>query len=940
MALVGTPPAPAAVRGAASLSRLAALPADAVLREVGVDRNGLSHDEARVRLERVGPNRLPQARGPSLPRQFAAQLTHFFALLLWVAAVFAFVGRMPQLGWAIIAVVVVNGAFSFVQEYRAERATRALAALLPETATVLRDGRKARVPAGELVPGDVVLLAEGDRVSVDARVLRCDDLKVDNAALTGESEPVARSVEALAAPPKDPAEAPNLVFAGTYVASGSGRAVVVATGSRTRLGGISRLTGEVVRRPTPLRIDLNRSVRTIGAFAVGAGVVFFGASLALRTPARAGFLFAVGVIVALVPEGLLPTLTLSLAMSATRMARRGALVRHLEAVETLGSTTVICSDKTGTMTANQMTARAVAAAGRRYRLSGIGYEPSGAILLGERPLAGGELAELEDLLRAVTLCNDAHLEQRDGRWRCAGDPTEGALLVLAAKGGVSREAAERAAPRVREYPFESTRRRMSTVHRLHTGGLELVAKGSPEVILEVCASVRERGQPVPLDPDREATVLADVEALAADGLRVLALARRTLNGEVPETAAAAERELELLGLVGMADPVRPEVPEAIARCRRAGIRVVMVTGDHPSTAAAVAARAGLRNGRVLLGAELPDDDTDLAELLGGGVSVLARIAPEQKLRVAQALQARGEVVAMTGDGVNDAPALRRADIGVAMGVVGTDVARSAADVVLLDDNFAHIVEAVEEGRAAFDNIKRFLTYHLTDNVAELAPFALWALTAGRVPLVLSVLQILALDIGTDLLPALALGAEAPEPGVMERPPRARAARSLDRAVLARAFGFLGPVEAAASLALLPVGTALFFGWQSWARLSAGGPALATLSTMVFAAIVLAQMANAFECRSTWASLRAIGPATNQLLVGAVAAEGLVLLGFVYLAPVRAVLGQRALTLAQWLPVLAAPLLLLAAEETRKAVVRRRHLDAGADRPGMGGPRAP
>jgi len=916
---------------------VATLPADAVLQELGVNGEGLSHDEARVRLQRVGPNKLPQARGPSLPRQFAAQLVHFFALLLWVAAVLAFVGRMPQLGWAIIAVVVVNGAFSFVQEYRAERATRALAALLPEAARVLRDGRKAQVPAGELVPGDVVLLREGDRVSVDARVLRSDDLKVDNAALTGESEPVPRSVEALAAAPGDPAEAPNLVFAGTYVASGSGRAVVVATGARTRLGGISRLTGEVSRRPTPLRIDLNRSVRTIGAFALATGVIFFGVSLALGTPARAGFLFAIGVIVALVPEGLLPTLTLSLAMSATRMARRGALVRHLEAVETLGSTTVICSDKTGTMTANQMTARTVAVFGRHYRLSGIGYDPSGAILVGERPLAVGELAELEDLLRAAALCNDAHLERRDGRWRCVGDPTEGAFLVLAAKGGVTREAAERAAPRVREYPFESTRRRMSTVHRLHTGGLELVAKGSPEAILEVCASVRERGRPVPIDPDREATVLADVEALAADGLRVLALARRALDGEVPETAAAAEEKLELLGLVGMADPVRPEVPEAIARCRRAGIRVVMVTGDHPATAAAVAAKAGLRSDLVLLGAELPSDDAALADLLGDGVSVLARIAPEQKLRVAQALQACGEVVAMTGDGVNDAPALRRADIGVAMGVVGTDVARSAADVVLLDDNFAHIVEAVQEGRAAFDNIKRFLTYHLTDNVAELAPFALWALTAGRVPLALSVLQILALDIGTDLLPALALGAEAPEPGVMQRPPRTRTARSLDRAVLARAFGFLGPVEAVASLSLLPVGAVLYLGWRPGTPLPAGGPALATLSTMVFAAIVLAQMANAFECRSTWASLRAIGPATNRLLVGAVAIEGLALLGFVYLGPVQAVLGHRPLTPVQWLPVLAAPLLLLAAEEARKAAVRRRHR---ADRPGTDGPPVP
>src|SRR5512132_394321 len=533
------PPVPAAIRGEVSLPRLATLPTGVVLGELGTDAGGLSHQEAAARLEHAGPNQLPQARGLSLPRQFAAQLLHFFALLLWVAAVLAFVGQMPQLGWAIIAVVVVNGAFSFVQEYRAERATRALAALLPEEATALRDGRKRRVPAAELVPGDVLLLTEGDRVSVDGRVLHSDDLKVDNAALTGESEPVPRSIDALVVAPSDPAEAPNLVFAGTYVASGSAWVVVVATGARTRLGAISRLTGEVGRRPTPLRLDLDRSVRTIGGFAVGTGVVFFGVSLALGTPLRDGFLFAVGVIVALVPEGLLPTLTLSLAMSATRMARRGALVRHLEAVETLGSTTVICSDKTGTLTANQMTARAVAVAGAHYRASGVGYDPSGALLAGDRPLTPRERAELADLLRAAVLCNDAHLEQREGRWRCVGDPTEGALLVLAAKGGITRQAAERAAPRVREYPFESARRRMSTAHRLATGGLELFTKGSPEAVLEACTSVRVGAHRVPLDPDREAAVLADVERLAADGLRVLALARRELDGQVPHRPGAA-----------------------------------------------------------------------------------------------------------------------------------------------------------------------------------------------------------------------------------------------------------------------------------------------------------------------------------------------------------------------------------------------------------------
>jgi magnesium-transporting ATPase (P-type) len=482
---------------------------------------------------------------------------------------------------------------------------------------------------------------------------------------------------------------------------------------------------------------------------------------------------------------------------------------------------------------------------------------------------------------------------------------------------------------VREFPFESTRQRMSTVHLLPSGDHEVVAKGSPEAILPLCKAVRNRGSG-PLDDAAERDVLAAVDALAAQGLRVLAFAHRVVRDGLPETAAAAEAEMELLGLVGMADPVRPEVPAAVASARRAGIRIVMITGDHPATAMSVARDAGIPADRVVVGAELPGSDEDLGRMLRGDGVVLARVAPEQKLRIARALQDQGEVVAMTGDGVNDAPALRQADIGIAMGVTGTDVAREAADLVLLDDNFAHIVEAVEEGRAAFDNIKRFLTYHLTDNVAELTPFVVWALSAGAIPLMISVLQVLALDIGTDLLPALALGAERPEPGIMERPPRARQARLLDRGVLRRAFGFLGPVEAALSMAMLPVGAALFFDWPGTA-LPASGVTVETLSTMVFAAIVVMQMANALECRSDPASLRSVGPLSNRLLVVAIAVEALALAAFVYVAPVAGLLEQQPLSVTQWLPVLVTPVVFLAAEEARKAVSRRRGRGGGRPR---------
>jgi magnesium-transporting ATPase (P-type) len=906
------------------LVRAALAPTEHLLGLLGSGREGLPADEAAARLRRVGPNRLPQAEGPGGLRRAIDQLVHFFALLLWAAAILAFIGGMPQLGVAIAIVVVINGAFSLIQEERAVRATHALSALLPENSTVIRDGRRSKVPAEDLVPGDVVLLREGDRISADARVIRSTGLKVDNSTLTGESVPLARDEEPMTAAPADIADATDLVFAGTYVTSGSAFVVVVTTGAGTRLGGISRLTGEVVRRPTPLRLDLNRAVRVIAAFAITAGAVFFAASLAMGTPARDGFLFSIGVIVALVPEGLLPTLTLSLAMSATRMARRGALVRHLEAVETLGCTTVICSDKTGTMTTNQMTARALAIYGSHYRATGSGWEATGSIFSGDRPVSPRELAALEPLFRAAALCGDARLERTEGRVRCVGDPTEGALIVLARKGGIQREDAERRTPRVHEFPFESERRRMSTVHALASGELEVLVKGSPESVIRDCATVRHGTTSMELRPAETKQVFADVEALAEDGLRVLAFARKRLpGGREPRTPEEAESDLELLGLVGMEDPVRAEVPASIADCRRAGIRVVMVTGDHPATASSVAKKVGLADGRVVLGAELPQDDDELAELMADlTVTVLARIAPEQKLRIARALQARGQVVAMTGDGVNDAPALRQSDIGVAMGVSGTDVAREAADLVLLDDNFAHIVEAVEEGRAAFDNIKRFLTYHLTDNVAELMPFVVWALSGGRIPLVITVLQVLALDIGTDLLPALALGAERPEPGTMGRGPRSRTAHLLDRRVLGRAFGFLGPVEAIVSLSLLPIGAAVFFGWRPWNRLPSAGVPLHTLSTLVFASIVLMQVANAFECRSNPGSLMSIGPFTNRLLVGAVAVEALTLLGFVYVPVVAHALGQHPLGFLAWLLVLSTPWLLFAAEEGRKAVVRR------------------
>lgn len=900
------------------LQQSASLSVEGALQLLQSTRSGLSEEEARRRLQQFGFNRLPEHSGPGLFRRLLNQVIHFFALILWAAALLSILGDMPELGVAIMLVIVLNGFFSFIQEYRAERASRALAALVPDRAFVRRSGQKIILDASKVVPGDILLLKEGDRVSVDARILRSSELKLDMSVLTGESEPVTRLDAPLSEIPPNLFEAQNLVFSGTFVTSGSATVLAVATGENSRLGAISNLTRHLIDRPTPLRKQLNHSVRLIAIMAMVIGLAFFGVSLGLQMPLHDSLLFAIGVIVALVPEGLLPTLSLSLAMSAMHMARRGALVRRLESVETLGSTTVICTDKTGTLTCNQMTARTVIVSGSVFKVTGSGYDPSGRLMdSGELPPGSPVLQYLNILLRACALCGDARIENERGILRCLGDSTEGALLVLAEKGGIERLGLERSMPRVREFPFESARQRMSTMHQLSNGAHELLAKGSPEALLSNCNRLIDDRV---LDAAAASEIRAQVEVLAAKGLRVIAFARRTLTECLPETALEAEQDLQFIGLVGLADPVRPEVPDAIRKARAAGLKIVMITGDHPSTALAVAREAGIPARRVLLGAELPQEDEPLARLLSGDAPVFARVAPEDKLRLARAFQSLGEVVAMTGDGVNDAPALRQADIGVAMGKSGTDVAREAADLVLLDDNFAHLVESVEEGRAAFENIRRFLTYHLTDNVAELAPFVLWALSGGKIPLMISVLQVLALDIGTDLLPALALGAERPDGKIMQQPPRSKTARLLNGAVLRRAFLFLGPLEALLSMSLMPLGAWLFFGGE-FAFSPDKGQELATLSTLVFAAIVLMQMANAFCCRSNPASLFSIGPFSNRLLLLAVLVELLLLLVFIYFPPVATLLGHEPLEGAEWIPVLLTPCVFLFLEELRKAWAR-------------------
>jgi calcium-translocating P-type ATPase len=838
---------------------------------------GLTAEEAARRLVRDGANVLPATARRHGWRELAAQLTHFFALLLWAAGGLAFVAGMPQLGVAIFVVVVVNAIFAFVQEERADHAAQRLRDLLPRRATVVRSGIEVDIDASELVVDDVVVLHDGDRISADVVVDDVARLSVDTSMLTGESV----SVSAVTG---------DKLLAGTFVTSGAARGHVVATGSSTRLAQIARLTTTGKRPRAPLAIELDKVVRIVAFMAVGVGLGFFVLSLLIGEAARDGFLFGIGVTVALVPEGLLPTVTLALAIGAQRMARQNALVRRLESVETLGSTTFICTDKTGTLTRNEMSVVAVWTPAATATATGVGYDPAGTVEV------DGARASVERAALAAWWCSPGTAVEDGGRWRAKGEPMDAAVDVFVRRLGVAPSGTV-----VQQYPFDATRRRTSAIVALADGRRWLFVKGAPETVF--ARSDRADGD------EHEA-----LEALARRGLRVLAVAGRELApGDDRSDPDDLERELVLFGLLGFEDPPRDGTADAVARCRAAGIKIAMLTGDHAITAAAIADRIGLRRpgDPVLDGSNLPTDDAVLGALIDRDGVVVSRVTPEDKLRIATALRTRGNVVAMTGDGVNDGPALHASDIGIAMGEGGTDVAREAADLVLLDDEFRTIVAAVAQGRATFANARRFLTYHLTDNVAELTPFVLWALSGGRFPLALGVLQILCLDIGTDLLPALALGAEPSHPHpdelpALDGPLREHRRRHLfDRVVLRRAFGRFGPTEAVIEIGAFLASLAAS-GWRPGESFPTG-VALATASGAAFTAVVIGQMANAFACRSTMVRPGALGWTSNKLLLFAVAVELSLLVGFLYIGPVADVLDHRGPSFAGFaVALLAAP----------------------------------
>ncbi|NBW61632.1 MAG: cation-transporting P-type ATPase [Synechococcaceae bacterium WB4_1_0192] len=910
---------------------------------------GLSSVEAIDRLERFGPNRLPSLKRRPLALRFSDQLLHFMALLLWVAGALAFIARAPQLGWAIWAVILINALFSFWQEFKAERTLQALAGNLPDLAQVWRDGQLQQLSADQLVCGDVVLLEEGNRVPADCRLLTAEQLYLDLAVLTGESLPVAR------APGEQPAarlpsrERTNLLLAGATVVSGRAEAIVYATASETEFGQVAHLTASTERSTSTLELQIERIVHTITLIALSTGLLTFTVSVLLeRMAPLESLIYAVGIIVGFVPEGLLPQVTLTLALNVQRMARRQALVRRLSAVESLGSVSVICSDKTGTITQNRMAVEACWLPGPDQGAEAAPQES------GQRQL----------LLLAASLCSNARLEDNasgSGPWRASGDPTETALLIAAAEADLLTPERQ-GARRCRELPFDSHRRRLTVVIErlaalpgppLPAGNRLALTKGAPLELLERCSGwLGPTGLSALTEPQRQEVVQAN-DRLAEQGFRVLAVAVRSGGDELltlnPE---GLESGLTLVGLVGLYDPPRPEVLEAIRQCRQAGIKVTMVTGDYGVTAQAIAQQIGLlepmsgrdtpavqRAGggadpvRVIDGATLAQiSDLHLRRLLKYRTRlVFARMAPEQKLRLVQAYRDLGEVVAVTGDGVNDAPALRAADVGVAMGRCGTDVAREAADIVLLDDNFATIVEAVRFGRGVISNIRKFLTYILVANLSEAAPFL--AMVSLRIPAALTVMQILAVDLGTDILPALGLGAELPEAALMHQPPRPRQAPLLDRSVLQRSYLFLGLMEASFSLAAYLL--VWLQGGVSLAELQALAPQLLQhtapealqqlqlqASAAAFTTIVFSQVGVLLACRSEWRSgWSLLGQANPLLWCGAV--SELVLLAALVLTPMLSRLLAMAPFPARDLTWMAlAPVLILLADDGRKRWLQR------------------
>lgn len=911
---------------AKSLQAYAKLSSADTLTNMNSTKAGLTEAEVKSRLAKYGKNVIAATKKQSLLKVFLTNFTSMMAILLWVAGLIALMTGTPELGIAIWLVNLINGVFSFWQQYRAQQATSALQKMLPSYVKVMRAGQTNKILAADLVPGDIVLLNSGDNIPADGRLLSADSLEVNQSSLTGESITVNKETD----PQTDAAlknagkyaEA-NLVYEGTSVVNGSGSFVVLATGMHTEFGQIASLTTSVAAVKSPLQKELDILTRQLSLIAIVIGALFFVAAVFfVGYPWPKAFIFALGMIVAFIPEGLLPTVTLSLAMAVQKMAKKNALVKHLNSVETLGETTVICSDKTGTLTKNEMTIEKVWLPTADYTVSGTGYEPNGIVTKAGKKIDLAQEHDLLQLIRIASLCNDSAIEEKENHYQLVGSPDEGSLLILAAKADYDLRDERKNYPRYNELPFDSKRKRMSTIHQ-NNGQNYVFTKGGITEVLSCCQSYLKNGQVIPLTEAVKKEILAKNDDLAKEGLRTLAFADRILQTTTNLTIENCEQNLTFVGITASQDPPRENVMEAIQRCHDASIRIIMVTGDYGLTAKSIARKIGIVKGadvRVITGDDLANmSDSKLKENLTHEI-IFARVAPEQKYRVVSLLQSLGEIVASTGDGVNDAPALKKADIGVAMGITGTDVAKEAADMILTDDNFTSIVNAIEEGRTVYNNIRKFLLYILNSNMPEAIPSLLFLLSKGMIPLPLTVMQILTIDLGTDMLPALGLATEQTEPGTMKKPPRKRTEHLLTKQIILKAFAWYGLLAS-----IISIGAYFFVnhlnGWPTTA-LATDGTVYAMATTMTLAAIVFCQIGAVFNCRTAEQSLFKIGFFSNKRILGGICFEVILIACLMYVPFLQKLFGTTGIQLQDWLFLICIPLPLIIIEEIRKKMIRK------------------
>lgn len=890
---------------------------------------GLTSTEANNRLKKYGLNEIKKPQKESEWKSFLKNFISMMAILLWISGAIAILSGTLELGIAIWLVNIINGLFSFWQERAAKKATNALNNMLPSYVQVIRNGKKVQLDAKKLVPGDVFILQAGNTIPADARIISASSLQVDQSALNGESTTESKSVEY--APGEGNYAETNLVYSGTSVAAGTARAIAFATGMETEFGKIAQLTQKQRKVDSPLTKELNRLTKQLSMIAVSIGLLFLLAAIFLvKYPFAKAFVFALGMVVAFIPEGLLPTVTFSLAQGVKRMAKKHALVKELNSVETLGETTVICSDKTGTLTQNQMTIHYIWTPKNEYRVTGNGYVNNGQIELNKKQLWYDENPDLQKLVEIAALDNDTSVEQtkmKGAKPKILGTPTEAALVIMAEKGGFDRSKVIIKYPRLYELPFDSERKRMSTIHRWNDQQFIIFTKGSFSDVIKQCDQIQIDGQIQPMTPSQQQAAANYNAQYALKGLRSMAMAYRIVDKDSIDinkvTATTTEQHLIFVGLTTMSDPPRPEIYNAIKRCHEAKIKIIMVTGDSKLTAKSVAVQIGLttNQARVISGDELEKmSKHELSVALKGEV-IFARVAPEQKYKVVKTLQQNGEIVASTGDGVNDAPALKQADIGIAMGMTGTDVAKDAANIILTDDNFASIVAAIEEGRAVYSNIRKFLTYILTSNVPEAFPSILFLLSGGIIPLPMTVMQILTVDLGTDMLPALGLGGEAVDSDVMKQSPRNRKEHLLNKTVIAKAFLWYGFISS-----MISIGAYFLVNLKNgWPRipLASNGEVYLRATTMVLGTIIFTQIANVLNCRTNRISIFKKGLFSNTGIWYGIIFEILLFLILTITPGLQQLFNTTNLLMTDWLFLFCLPIPLVLLDELKKWILYRK-----------------